>query len=1142
MNQNDDEKNSEFINDTIKKLKEQLTKFLVNTNYSNIQSLYLRQQIDNYEKQLSKSIDSKKVFPLINKNLNNETILPILINKNNPNNYYDRSEIFKTKTYPHTIKRLEHLKNKSLDNSEILPKGSVKFDIKRLKNKEYMKFCNEYRNQRYFRPKIYDKNNNYIITKKDIDKGFYDMINKGFIPFSADISPAMALGGNPISITKQVNFKNLDKAKGIEEVATGRLNKFTFKQNSINEVYRSDKKLKPISKDWGIKDIRSVPYYHETINEKQEKFKKNVCTSTNENNNVFITSTEEQKIIKESVGTSPNNVSEFDNNKNYSTIKGNNNSCNSAYYNNSSTTCKSKNKSDDDIIKTFYKFVKNLDMTNNLILKFEHYQIIKDENYETFKKNNNKLWYEIENILNNFSILFEKLNILKTEIDTNKILELLKFYNNQIQNITNKDLLMCLTDQEIKEKKFDPEDEKLLYQEIKKAFIIRIQKMIRKKLAYNHCQFLRVMNISMIIIQKNYRRYIIQKKIKSLLENEREMIHNKFIEIFNDFKLQWETNQENSKIEIHINSISTDSYTNCLTDKYSLKECLQLNRLIKLNNPNIEIIYIIPHPIPDEILSYYFSVLESIGITNIENRLHFIIPDATEFCPPNYSLTKLLYLSQKTINQIKELTKNKFSYIIPGITSPLEENISYLLNIPIFMGNKEQIDLIFNKSGIKSAFELNDVPFPISAWDIKTEEEFYSSLAHLIITYPNIEVWILKCNTELNAKGIAYLNISKIDFINQLRFEKKNNTSFTDEIFQEKLYYQLKKILTNNIQYAYKNLYSNWNEYLTKFLNGKGIIECCPTKDLDGVMGNPCIPMFIEPNGKIKLLPAFEKINVDFFKNVVCTSPQNCIDNSELIKLGEKIGNFLYSQEIIGYITIECITFHDGKKILYWGIDMKYGLTQQICDLQYCYFLYIQSTNLNKERNLNNFGFIKEEFDDQSEKNSSNSSCFNENCIIDYKNYNHILPDILAFSFPYFSTDLVKEIKLKDFLREFRFSNIIFDIEKKEGIIFNLCDGLECGFFGLCGVCNLDSLERIYPSLKLWKLIDKTIGILKDFIFKSQKKNILSNMGKNDSTDRNDKVDIQLIFKKVKDILKEKEIEQKKEENRRKIIANTPYL
>ena len=41
-------------------------------------------------------------------------------------------------------------------------------------------------------------------------------------------------------------------------------------------------------------------------------------------------------------------------------------------------------------------------------------------------------------------------------------------------------------------------------------------------------------------------------------------------------------------------------------------------------------------------------------------------------------------------------------------------------------------------------------------------------------------------------------------------------------------------------------------------------------------------------------------------------------------------------------------------------------------------------------------------------------------------------------------------------------------------------------------------------------------------------------MGKNDSTDRNDKVDIQLIFKKVKDILKEKEIEQKKSQKMEK--------
>jgi len=41
---------------------------------------------------------------------------------------------------------------------------------------------------------------------------------------------------------------------------------------------------------------------------------------------------------------------------------------------------------------------------------------------------------------------------------------------------------------------------------------------------------------------------------------------------------------------------------------------------------------------------------------------------------------------------------------------------------------------------------------------------------------------------------------------------------------------------------------------------------------------------------------------------------------------------------------------------------------------------------------------------------------------------------------------------------------------------------------------------------------------------------------------RNDQVDLHSIINKVKNTLKEKEIEQEKEEKRRKIIANTPYL
>ena len=1172
----EDNKQKEFIKSTLLKLKDGLTKFIVDTNYSNIQSLYLRQRIDNYEKEfLNKNY--KKSASLNNKSFTSETILPLLIDKKNPKIIYNKNHIYNIKKKTNKNKN-ENIKkdDKFFDiyNPSISVKDSLSSEIKRLKNKEYMKFCNEYRNQRYYHQKMFDKNNNSIIKKEDMDKGIYDMIRKGLIPKTADITPAMEIGGSPFIIRKKVfNGKNLNKLYSKEEFVTDDMNKFKFNQYEIDEVYNIKKKLVPINRDWAIKQKRFIPFYHETITDinKSKIQKVSNMDNTNNNivdnninkNNIFITSSNNnnssniiQELMEDNIINS-NNVSEIKNKGDSS--KFNNSAttnCNSNFNNNSSISKPfNSSKLESEIIKTFYDYIQDIDMTNNLELVIENNKIIKDKNYYKFKSENKDKWFEIENILNNMFNLFKKLNIINAKVDSNKILYLLKYYNNKIQNIINKDLLECLTNEDLQQKGLDPSNEKQLYQKIKEAFIIRIQTMIRRKLAFNRYQFYKIITINVIYLQSHYRRFIAAKKAKQLLQEERKNIHLKFMEMFNDFKTKWDNIQDLTRVEIHFYSISNDSYHNCLIDKFSMKECLQLDRLIRLVDSNIEIIYILPCQIPDEILTYYFSLLESIGVKNIENRLHLIIPEATEYFPNNYSLSKLLYLSPKTIQQIKDLTIDRYTYIVPGIISPLEENISYLLEKPIFMGNKDQIDLIFNKSGIKSAFELNDIAFPISAWDIKTEEEFYSSLAHLIATYPTIQVWIFKCNLDSNGKGIAYLNISDIEIINDLKYEKKINPEFTNEIYQEKLYYQLKNILSKNIKFCYKNLYSNWNEYIKKFLEEKGIIECCPTKNLEGIINNPCLPIFIEPNGKIRILPSFEKINVDYFKNIASTSPQTTINNGELNKIGEQMGNFLYSQEIIGYITLEFITFHDGKKMIYWGIDMKYGLTQQICDLQFCYILYVQSTLLKNNNNyFNNFlsEDIKEESeeynkkgnieDNESKTYSNNNS---ENCayLIDNKNYSDILSDTMVFNFHHISTDLIREIKLKDFLKEFRYSNIIFDIEKKEGVIFNLCDGLECGIFGLCGIINLDSLERVYPSLKLWKLINKSILIFKDYVYKTQKKKMIINLN-NEILDkhRNDQIDLHAIFNKVKNMVKEKEIEQEKEEKRRKIIANTPYL
>lgn len=43
---------------------------------------------------------------------------------------------------------------------------------------------------------------------------------------------------------------------------------------------------------------------------------------------------------------------------------------------------------------------------------------------------------------------------------------------------------------------------------------------------------------------------------------------------------------------------------------------------------------------------------------------------------------------------------------------------------------------------------------------------------------------------------------------------------------------------------------------------------------LSGIIGSPCVSMFIEPNGSLELLGTYDKINLNYFKNVSSVAPQ----------------------------------------------------------------------------------------------------------------------------------------------------------------------------------------------------------------------------------------------------------------------------
>lgn len=116
------------------------------------------------------------------------------------------------------------------------------------------------------------------------------------------------------------------------------------------------------------------------------------------------------------------------------------------------------------------------------------------------------------------------------------------------------------------------------------------------------------------------------------------------------------------------------------------------------------------------------------------------------------------------------------------------------------MDEYELTKTLFSKSGSKRVFELTNMAFPISAWDIRTEEEFYNSLIDLIKKYLTVNIWIFKMDTEVNGRGIAYIQLEKIKSFVELRKERQSGI-IDDDMFELGLRDFIKKVFlyfTNN--------------------------------------------------------------------------------------------------------------------------------------------------------------------------------------------------------------------------------------------------------------------------------------------------------------------------------------------------------
>ena len=1149
--------NFNFLKDTVNRFKGELQKLVTTSKYSNTGIMKLRDNIEEIEKSIQNQekflvnsyLNNKKSISSTHKMMYNPNPLP-LIRQPIPRSigYIPDDDVYISVKYEKQSKldRLKLHKKKREINQEKLnfinnmkkrkPLGKIKLEnMARVaafnKEKETKSLLNKYginsdfydnikvtsRMPNYMDPSkriqysafnkmpkanivLYDENNQPIIKKEELEKGLYNMINKGLIPKGADLSPAFENnGGNPMQIN--MRFKqDFKKKSDRDEIIIGDKDNMKADLSKKGNSNDSDdffitKPQEIINLDTNsIKPIDIISENKEMIDLEENKINTQENIEMSEQNNMKRNSTE---LINK----------------------------------------KSKKR----------------------LLIISNFQPVKNEEYYLFYNENIDIWGQINYLLEHLGKLFKQLNLKFVEIYQDKLISLAK---DETKVIQNKDLLNCISEKDLMDKGLNPNDTLNLYITLKDRFALKIQMAFR---IYQSKKKLKEMQSYFDKIKLIQHMFTSIKTKKESKEKARALFVQRYKEWTNmqkNFMKRWEIIKNRPHYEIHINSISlnspNDKYINTTFDHFTERENNQLNRIVNLFDSNVEIIYISPYELNQDIIVYYTSIMETFGVENPRERFHIVIPDSYKDYPPHFSVSELLLLSPKTIQNIKKKLEKekKEAYIVPGSVSKTEVELSILLGVPILMGDLFQTEAIFTKSGAKLVFEANEVQVPVSAWDIKTEFEFYASLSHLIASFEQYNIWVIKLDNERNGRGIAYVQLDKIQQYNELKRKKGRFEEQKD--YENALAEVLRDMLPKKIKLCANYLYKTWDEFFKDYLDNRGIIEPCPTYNPSSILGSPCIPIFIEPSGNIEHLPTYDKINLSYFRNIGAISPQmsyienknrlgenSSINNSvpqleeekkekekeksisinkgslilnvsdineasgnieenksgvqsELYSIAERVGKYLYKQKIMGYVTIELIVFkssfnynHSNMQQTsteigqdYWAIDLKFGLTDISSAINFSSFLYNHYYDKNNpDMNLINISLTREKL------------LNNDKCKI--------------FTFPFLSHPRISEIQMKDLVKAFKLENLIYDVEKKSGTIFNFSDVLECGNLGICGILNMEDMSVGNDNFELWKMIHDSLHIIAISVKLNEFQPLLN------EDKRTDYIDISDIFNKI---------------------------